>query len=163
MPVAAEQAHTNVLRASPHGATDAEQFTQQLRHRNAQIPFGFYYDAIIPANCHLSKPALARRYDFHDYETATYTLSLTYTAQRSGLLTGFKDYFIALLSQSTTLDISGDDIKGGTTSDSWKHCYLPVENPCPVRAGDPSLLPSLGYNQRTTLTPLNEATSGKEA
>jgi protein arginine N-methyltransferase 1 len=25
------------------------------------------------------------------------------------------------------LDISGDDIEVGKTSDSWKHCYLPID------------------------------------
>lgn len=136
VPVAAERAHANVLRASPHGETDPEQFAQQLRRREANSPFDFYYDSIIPISCHLSQPTLARRYEFHDHETATYTLPLTYVAQRPGLLTGFKGYFIATLSRTVTLDISGDDIKGGTTSDSWKHCYLPLGNPCLVHTGD---------------------------
>ena len=50
--------------------------------------------------------------------------------------TGFKAYFIAELTATTTLDISGDDIERGETSDSWKHAYLPIEHPIEVRAGD---------------------------
>jgi hypothetical protein len=34
------------------------------------------------------------------------------------------------------LDISGDDIQSGGTSDSWKHAYLPIEQPIEVEAGD---------------------------
>jgi protein arginine N-methyltransferase 1 len=52
------------------------------------------------------------------------------------LLTGFKGYFMATLSDTVKLDISGDDIAGRTTSDSWKHCYLPVETPWPVQPED---------------------------
>jgi protein arginine N-methyltransferase 1 len=34
------------------------------------------------------------------------------------------------------LDMSGDDIEGRKTSDSWKHCYLPIEHAVEVRVGD---------------------------
>jgi type I protein arginine methyltransferase len=136
VPVSAERAHTDVRRASPHGGNGPEQFALRLRSRKASGPFDFYYDAIIPTSRHLSKPMLARQYEFRDQETATYKLQLTYTAHRSGLLTGIKGYFIAKLSDTVTLDISGDDIGGGTTSDSWKHCYLPLAEPCTVRTGD---------------------------
>lgn len=136
VPVAAERAHAEVRRASPQGGNGREQFALQLRRRQARGPFDFYYDAIIPTSCHLSKPRLARQYEFGDEETATYELRLAYTAHRAGLMTGIKGYFVATLSDAVTLDISGDDIEGRTTSDSWKHCYLPVESPCPVQAGD---------------------------
>ena len=43
---------------------------------------------------------------------------------------------MATLSDTVKLDISGDDIAGRTTSDSWKHCYLPVETPWPVQPED---------------------------
>lgn len=136
VPVAAERAHAEVRLASPQGTDSREQFALQLRRRKARSPFDFYYDAIIPARSHLSQPRLARQYEFGDKETASYDLRLTYTAHRSGLFTGIKGYFVATLSNAVTLDISGDDIEGRTTSDSWKHCYLPVENPCAVQAGD---------------------------
>ena len=136
VPVEAERAHAHIRHASPHGGISKEEFARQLSRRKAKSLFDFYYDAIIPAACHLSQPKLVRRYEFKEDETGTYTVPLIYTVDRSGLLTGFKGYFIATLSRTVTLDISGDDIEGGTTSDSWKHCYLPLENPCPVLAGD---------------------------
>lgn len=136
VPVEAERAHAHVRHASPHGGISQEELAQQLRRRKAKSPFDFYYDTIIPAACHLSQPKLVRRYEFKEDETGAYTVPLIYTADRSGLLTGFKGYFIATLSRTVTLDISGDDIEGGTTSDSWKHCYFPLENPCPVLAED---------------------------
>jgi protein arginine N-methyltransferase 1 len=46
--------------------------------------------------------------------------------QTDGVFTGFKGYFTAELVEGVILDISGDDIEGRTTSDSRKHCYLPV-------------------------------------
>lgn len=136
VPVAAERAHAEVRRGAPRGGNGPDEFAQQLRRRRARGPFDFYYDVIIPARSHLSEPRLARQYMFTDEETATYELRLVYTARRAGLLTGFKGYFVAALSDTVQLDISGDDIEGRTTSDSWKHCYLPVEIPCPVQPED---------------------------
>jgi hypothetical protein len=34
------------------------------------------------------------------------------------------------------LDMSGDDIEDRKPSDSWKHCYLPIEHAVEVRVGD---------------------------
>jgi len=136
VPVAAERAHDEVRRGNPRGGNGRDDFVRQLRRRKARGPFDFYYDAIIPIRSHLSAPRLARQYVFKDEETATYELQLVYMAQREGMLTGFKGYFVATLSDAVKLDISGDDIAGRTTSDSWKHCYLPVAEPCPVQPGD---------------------------
>jgi type I protein arginine methyltransferase len=136
VPVAAERAHAEVRRGDPRGGNGRDDFVRQLRRRKARSPFDFYYDAIIPLRSYLSEPRLARQYMFKDDEAATYELQLTYRAQRAGLLTGFKGYFMATLSDTVKLDISGDDIAGRTTSDSWKHCYLPVEVPCRVQPED---------------------------
>lgn len=136
VPVAAERAHAQVRRASPQGGSGPEHFALQLRSRKARNPFDFYYDAIIPAGQHLAEPKLARRYKFGDEETDAYSIRLVYTALRAGLLSGIKGYFVATLSDAVTLDISGDNIEGRTTSDSWKHCYLPIETPCAVQVGD---------------------------
>lgn len=136
VPVAAERAHAEVRRGAPQGGNGRDAFAQQLRRRKARGPFDLYYDVIIPARSHLSEPKLARQYMFTDEETATYELRLVYPVRRAGLLTGFKGYFVAALSDTVKLDISGDDIWGRTTSDSWKHCYLPVEVPCPVQPED---------------------------
>lgn len=136
VPVAAERAHIEVRRGNPRGGNGRDDFARQLRRRKARGPFDLYYDAIIPTRSHLSEPRLARQYMFEGEETATYELQLMYTAQRAGWLTGFKGYFVATLSNNVKLDISSDDIAGRTTSDSWKHCYLPVEVPCFVQPDD---------------------------
>jgi protein arginine N-methyltransferase 1 len=136
VPVSAERAHAAVRQASPHGVPGPEQFARQLRARMARNPFDLYYDAIIPTSCYLSQPRLARRYEFSQDEVDSYELHLSFIVHRSGSLTGFKGYFVAILSNQVILNISGDDIPGGTTSDSWKHCFLPIEDVCPVHPGD---------------------------
>lgn len=139
VPVAAERAHAQVRDGVPEDAGRPADFAALLRRRGARSPFDLYYDVIIPVQSYLATPRLARRYDFGEpgatHETA-YQLPLVYTACRDGLLTGFKGYFVAMLSDTVALDISGDDIEARTTSDSWKHCYLPIAEPVPVRRGD---------------------------
>lgn len=136
VPVAAERAYAEVWRAAPRGGNGSDEFVRQLRRRKARSPFDFYYDAILPIRSYLSAPKLVREYRFTSMERDTYEVSLRYTVHRVGVFTGFKGYFVATLSDNVVLDISGDDIAGRTTSDSWKHCYLPVEEPCAVYPGD---------------------------
>jgi protein arginine N-methyltransferase 1 len=99
-------------------------------------PFNFYYDAIIPKVGYLADPSPLREYAGKWEERPTYELLRKWRARRRGVLTGFKGYFVAQLSEHSALDISGDDIAGGTTSDSWKHAYLPIEVPIEVEADD---------------------------
>jgi hypothetical protein len=60
--------------------------------------------------------------------------------RRGGTDTGFNGWFIADLSPTVALDISGDRTDDGrpnrTSSDSWKHAHVPVERPVPVEAHD---------------------------
>ncbi|MCX2185256.1 50S ribosomal protein L11 methyltransferase [Streptomyces sp. SKN60] len=138
VPVAAEEAHAQLTGEGPRDAGGPEAFAALLAARGAKDPCALYYDVILPVAGHLASPRLVRRYEPERPEAAptSYDVPLVYTVQRDGVLTGFKGYFAARLSETVSLDISGDDIAGRTTSDSWKHCYLPIERPVRVRRGD---------------------------
>lgn len=140
VPVAAERAHEQVSRGDPVDAGGPASFAERLRRRGARSPFDLYYDVVIPVRTYLATPRVARLYDFAAADVppaaASYQVPLVYTARHDGLLTGFKGYFVATLSDTVALDISSDDIAGRATSDSWKHCYLPIAGPVPVQRGD---------------------------
>ncbi|WP_399095378.1 methyltransferase domain-containing protein [Streptomyces sp. BBFR2] len=142
VPVAAERAHAQVAGGVPEDAGGAAGFAALLRRRGARGPFDLYYDAVLPVDGYLAAPRQARAYDLQADEAAdpAYRLPLVYPVRRDGVFTGFKGYFTATLSDTVALDISGDDTGGPgrarTTSDSWKHCYLPVAEAVPVRRGD---------------------------
>jgi len=140
VPVAAEQAHDRVRRCAV-ADVDAGDWPARVKARGGRDQFDVYYDAVLPKSVHIAPARVARRYDFGHANDATYRETLTWTVHDDGLLTGFKGYFIATLSPSVALDISGDDLGGGnwnarTSSDSWKHCYLPIATPVPVQRDD---------------------------
>lgn len=106
----------------------------------AEAASGFdgYYDVILPRAGYLASPRLDRTFTFGD-EPGSYGRTLTFPVQRAGVLTGFKGWFVADLSPTVTLDISGDRIEPATertTSDSWRHAYLPIAEPIPVEPYD---------------------------
>jgi protein arginine N-methyltransferase 1 len=139
VPVAAERAHAEISRGEPQQGGGPEQFAELLRGRGARSAFDLYYDAIVPISGYLAAPRVVRSFDLeHDCASvgASYRVPLVFTAHRAGRLTGLKGYFVATLSKTVALDISGDRIAERTTSDSWKHCYLPIEHPIDVRQGD---------------------------
>jgi hypothetical protein len=90
----------------------------------------------VDATKHASVVSVGRRIPDPGEQAPGIGISLTLPVQTNGLFTGFKGYFTAELSDTVALDISGDDIPGGTTSTSWKHCFLPVAKPVPVRRHD---------------------------
>jgi protein arginine N-methyltransferase 1 len=140
VPVAAADAHRNVAELRIRGGDEALGVQRQLDQLGASSPFDTYYDAVIPWHRHLATPRLARTYHFTEGETDDYQLALTFACRQGGALTGFKGYFIADLSPGTVMDISGDDIAAGCTSDSWKHCYLPIRDAIEVVPGDQIVL-----------------------
>lgn len=140
VPVAAERAHELVSNCTIADVDD-EDWLARIRERGGRDQFDVYYDAVVPRSRHLATARVLRRYDFGRTNDATYCETLTWTVQDAGLLTGFKGYFIATLSPSVALDISGDDPgpAGGehrTSSDSWKHCYIPIASPVAVCRDD---------------------------
>ena len=136
VPVAARLAHRNLRAGAIARLTPRYEISALYREKRIRSPFDLYYDCVLPRRSYLSRPALLRAYHGAWEQPATYQSSLSFPLERAELLTGFKAYFVAELTATTTLDISGDDIERGETSDSWKHAYLPIEHPIEVRAGD---------------------------
>ena len=136
VPVAAHSAHHDLRIGNVASLTPHYQIAELYRQKCIGSPFNLYYDCILPRRLYLSAPQLLRRYDGVWDQSATYEIELCYRLAHQDRLTGFKAYFIAELTETTLLDISGDDIKGGETSDSWKHAYLPIERPIDVQPGD---------------------------
>lgn len=136
VPVAAEQAHRGLRDGVIAALTPRYQIEELYRDKQLRSPFNLYYDCILPRSTYLSAPTQVCRYDGRWEQAATYQKELVFALRRGGALTGFKGYFIAELTPHTTLDISGDDIDGGQTSDSWKHAFLPIERPIEVQEGD---------------------------
>jgi protein arginine N-methyltransferase 1 len=104
-----------------------------------ESPFDAYYDVILPRSGYLASPRLDRAFGFAGDPTS-YRSDLVFAVDRPGLFTGVKGWFVADLSATVALDISGDRIDGGgpgrTASDSWKHAYLPISQPIAVEPHD---------------------------
>jgi type I protein arginine methyltransferase len=139
VPVEAQRAHAEVgaLRsssASPPSPGDG-------RRPPVPRPFDAYYDVVLPRSGYLASPRLDRAFDFAlPGAPASYRSDLVFAVDRAGWFTGFKGWFVADLSPTVVLDIAGDRIDGGrdgrTSSDSWKHAYLPIEHPVAVEPHD---------------------------
>lgn len=136
VPVAAVGAHEAVLNGKVATINHRYSLTSLLGIHGVKSRFDMYYDAVLPHSLYLSRPALLRRYQEDWGQSSVYTERRTFDISTNGLLTGFKVYFVAHLSPTSVLDISGDDIAGRATSDSWKHAYLPIAQPIPVLHGD---------------------------
>lgn len=149
VPVSSLKAHQQV-QAKNAKRINANYSIEQLLQRLAiKSPFNIYYDAIIPDTSYLSTPQIAKEFKMDENDESVYDIALTFNVEVDGVFTGFKGSFVANLSDSVTLDISGSNIASRTTSDSWKHCYLPVENPVEVKRGDEiNLLYSRFYPNR---------------
>lgn len=126
VPVEAPAAHTAVAAGGGgEGAGDGS-------------PFDAYYDVILPRSGYLASPRFDRAFEPGD-ATETYVRELVFPLDRAGRLHGFKGWFVADLSPTVTLDIGGDRIEpvsARTTSDSWRHAYLPIAEPVDVEPFD---------------------------
>lgn len=136
VPVAATRAHASVAAGAVRGGDEAVPVETRLAASGPSGRWATYYDTVVPWSAHLAGPRLLRDYDFTAADSDAYDVALGFLATAPGTFTGFKGWFVADLSDTVTLDISGDDIAGGWASDSWKHCYLPVERAVEVRPGD---------------------------
>ena len=134
VPVSAINAHKDLCNGMVASLTPT--YGVSNLNRNSASLFDLYYDCIIPEQLYLGGPQIICRYDGQWSQSPTYDRQISYGLNREAMLTGFKAYFIAELSDETVLDISGGDIAAGETSDSWKHAYLPIEAPIGVRQGD---------------------------
>ena len=136
VPVSAVRAHQQVAAQECRALNTSYSLPELMQRLAIKSPFNLYYDAIITRRCYLSEPKVAKNFLFDGSDQQVYVTELTYGVTLDGLLTGFKGSFIAELSDAVVLDISGDDIAARTTSDSWKHCYLPLQDPLNVKQGD---------------------------
>ena len=136
VPVSSLKAHNQIRLKGCKGINQGYNLEVLLKKLSLENPFNLYYDVILPQTCYLSKPQVARKFNMDGTDCPVYTTELNFTVEKDGIFTGFKGSFVASLSDLVKLDISGGDIVSRTTSDSWKHCYLPVEIPADVRCGD---------------------------
>ena len=136
VPVSSPKIHEQIKTKECRSITTSYNLQELLNKLGIKNKFDIYYDAIVPLSSYLAEPSLAKSFSFDGTDEATYRIETTHKINKTGLLTGIKGYFIANLSNDVTLDISGDDIAGRKTSDCWKHCYMPIENPISVEQND---------------------------
>lgn len=136
VPVASQAAHNCLISGDIASISERYTLSQLLIDKNCSNPFDLYYDTIIPRSCYLASPQSLMHYSGEWKQSASYQVKRNFVVARDGDFTGFKAYFIAQLTDSVTLDISGDDIEKRLTSDSWKHAYLPIEESISVCEGD---------------------------
>jgi protein arginine N-methyltransferase 1 len=135
-PVEARIAYQQIAMGSWHAMGGDSGMGRPAVPHPEHSPFDLYYDAILPLSGYLAEPKELRCYSGSWLEPPTYLVQRDWQIQRTGLLTGFKGFFVADLADGTVLDISGDDRDGRVSSDSWKHAYLPIQTPIEAEAGD---------------------------
>jgi SAM-dependent methyltransferase len=136
VPISSLKIHQQVNTRNVKGVKSDYDINSLIQNLSISSLFDIYYDVIIPKTKYLSTPQLAKEFKMDMNDQAEYKILLSFKAEKDGILSGFKGSFIANLSDSVALDISGDDIASHATSDSWKHCYLPIELPVEVKSGD---------------------------
>lgn len=136
VPVNAAKTHRQVTAQQCRALNENYSLHDLMQRLEIKNPFNLYYDVIIPRSCYLSEPSIAKCFNFDGNDESGYSTDIVYKVKADGDLTGFKGSFVAVLSNSVGLDISGDNIAERTTSDSWKHCYLPLAQPLKVELGD---------------------------
>jgi hypothetical protein len=111
--------------------------------------FDMVFDSIIPSSDHLSQPQQIKEWRFEyspfptfDRSRIEYRVDKNYRVIKSGIFSGFKGFFVVdlvdpdRLGRNVTIDISSDNIELHTTTDCWKHLYLPVEKQISAFEGD---------------------------
>jgi len=136
VPTSAATAHARLCRGECCGFEPTIALDHMLERNGIVGRFNSYYDAILPQQANLATPRVLRSFAFEGTDATTYEVTRVFTVLRTGVFTGFKAYFVADLSDTVALDIASDDISNRMTSDSWKHCYLPVEEPVDTQIGD---------------------------
>ena len=116
VPVSSARAHKQVQSKDAKGINASYSLENLLQRLVIKSPFNLYYDAIIPRACYLSEPQVAKQFKMDGNDQPVYEMELTFTVEVDGLFTGFKGSFVANLSDSVILDISGCDIESRTTS-----------------------------------------------
>jgi len=136
VPVTATKAHHAVCSGQVHTISNHYNLERMLIDKGITDHCNLYYDTIIPLSAYVSSPQSLREYTGHWEQPSVYERELAFDVTEAGDFNGFKAYFIAQLSEQTTLDISSDNIDGRQSSDSWKHAYFPLSAPVAVQPGD---------------------------
>lgn len=144
LPISSPSSHQQIQEKRCRGINSRYQLQDLLVKLWIDSPFNLYYDVILPQATYLAKPQKVQQFYFNGADQATYEVERSYVIDRDDVLTGFKGYFVAQLSPNVALDIGESDIANRQTSDCWKHCYLPIEEPIVVKTGD---LLSLTYSR----------------
>jgi protein arginine N-methyltransferase 1 len=112
-----------------------------------------YYDAIIPARCHLSDPVRTNTFDFEVPSSliGEYRRYSSWRMSRTAALHGFKTWFVADVAPGVVLDLDPPgptgvperdrdmaewDYSRRNVSDCWKHGFLSLPDPIAVHEGD---------------------------
>lgn len=141
VPVSSEQSNRCIALGEIRTLNKRYQLADLMQEQCVQDPFNLYYDNIIPERQHLSSCARVQYYHDRWDQSPEYERLLKFTAHSEGVLTGFKGFFQARLFGDIILDISSGEISPSDfasrkCSDSWKHCYFPIEQAIPVCKGD---------------------------
>ncbi|MEX0732212.1 MAG: 50S ribosomal protein L11 methyltransferase [Aquisalimonadaceae bacterium] len=136
VPVSSPRAHQLIKEREIATLNDHYHLDTLCEEKALNGPFNLYYDTILPKAGYIGDPAVLNRFHRDWDQPPTYDINLSFNVKKPAVLTGFKVYFVAQLTASVTLDISGDDIDNRETSDSWKHAYLPIESPIKIEPGD---------------------------
>lgn len=136
IPISSEKAHSQVKDKVCRGINRQYKLNDLLEKLDVKNQFNLYYDCVIPNSAYLSEPQRVRAFNFDGNDESEYQVRVAFKVTKDAVFTGFKGSFSAELSDKVILDISNDEIEGRTTSDCWKHCYLPIENPIKVKRGD---------------------------
>jgi len=137
VPVSSPAIHAQIATGRCRGLNGHYELERLVTTLGLSSRFNLYYDVIVPSPCQVADPQTVLEHDFLTSPARpSYRQDVEFPVTRDALLTGFKGSFAAALSDRVVLDIAGDDIAGGTTSDSWKHSYLPLETPLSTRTGD---------------------------
>jgi protein arginine N-methyltransferase 1 len=136
VPVSSEKAHRQVKEMKCKGINEGYGLKDLLNKLDIKNKFDLYYDCVLSSSLYLGEPQIVQEFNFDGSDESTYSVKTKYKVTKDDLFTGFKGSFSAELSDNVILDISGNDISEKETSDCWKHCYLPIENPINVKEGD---------------------------
>lgn len=136
VPISSPEAHAQIAEKCCKGVNSSYNLSNLLHKLEVSNQFNLYYDAILPKSTYLGTAQAVRTFYFQGGDDAEYGVDRTFEVTNPGKFTGFKGSFSADLSERVCLDISGDRVATRETSDCWKHCYFPIEDPVDVKKGD---------------------------
>ena len=136
VPITAKKAHSAIQMREVKTLNPNYQLDKLMQEKSIRNPFNLYYDTLIEKSAQLGSPQRLQYYHDDWSQQPVYCKVRSFVVEQDAVFTGFQCYFIADLSDTVSLDISGDDQSLHSCSDSWKHAYLPIEQCISVRKDD---------------------------